>query len=58
MVFPKKKATTKDPPLLTFSFTQLVGAYIFRPFAIAIPVPAGEEDTAVRVVRALDGREI
>ncbi len=53
-----KKATAKDPPLLIFSFTQLVGAYIFQPFAIAVPVPAGEEETAVRVVRALEGREI
>lgn len=53
-----KKATVKDPPLLTFSFTQLVGAYIFQPFAIVVPVPAGEEETAAGVVRALDGREI
>jgi len=58
MVFPKKKATRKDPPLLTFLFSQLVGAYIFRLFAIAVPVPAGEEETAVRGVRALDSREI
>jgi hypothetical protein len=52
-----KKATAKDPPLLTFSFTQLVGAYIFQPFAIVVPVPAGEEETAGVVVRALDSRE-
>jgi len=51
-----QKATAKDPPLLTFSFTQLVGAFIFQPFAIAVPVPDGEEETAAGVVRALGGR--
>ena len=44
---------TKKPAMIVFSFTQLVGQFIIRPFNIAIPVPAGEEDTAWRVVREL-----
>jgi hypothetical protein len=50
-----KKARGKDPTMLTFSFTQLVGAYIIQPFDIAVPVPAGEEDTAEGVIRVLGG---
>ena len=51
-----RKARAKDPAMLTFSFTQLVGAYIIQPFDIAVPVPAGEEDTADGVISALGGR--
>jgi hypothetical protein len=51
-----QKAGAKNPMMLTFSFTQLVGAYIVRPFDIAIPVPAGEEGTAGGVIHALGGR--
>jgi hypothetical protein len=48
-----KKARGKDPAMLIFSFTQLVGASIIQPFDIAVPVPVGEEGTADGVIRAL-----
>jgi hypothetical protein len=50
-----QKATKKKNPALIFSFTQLVGLYIIQPFAIVVPVPAGEAETAYGVVRALGG---
>lgn len=51
-----KKARGKDPSMLIFSFTQLVGAYIIQPFDIAVPIPAGEEETADGIIRALRGK--
>jgi len=38
-----------------FSFTQLVGRFIIQPFDVVVPVPAGEKEQAVRVVRELEG---
>ncbi len=46
----------KTPATITLSFSQLVGQFIIRPFALAIPVPVGEEDTARQVVRDLGGK--
>ena len=50
-----QKATKNKNPSLIFSFTQLIGFYIIQPFAIVVPVPAGEVDTAKGIVRALGG---
>lgn len=49
-------ARRNRPAVLVFSFTQLVGQFIIRPFAITVPVPHGEEDTARQVVRELVGQ--
>jgi len=49
------KETGKRPPLLVFSFIQLVGI-IIRPFEISIPVPSGEEENARGVARRLGGK--
>lgn len=49
------KGTGRKPPMLEFSFMQLVGLYIPRPFEISIPVPAGEENVAQDIVRKLMG---
>jgi hypothetical protein len=50
-----QKAKGKDVSMLTFSFTQLVGAFIIRPFDVAVPVPTGEEDKADSVIHVLGG---
>jgi hypothetical protein len=50
-----QKTTVKNPPALVFSFTQLVGLYVIQPFAIVVPIPSGEMDTAYGIVRALGG---
>jgi hypothetical protein len=50
-----QKGTSKKNPALIFSFTQLVGLSIIQPFEIVVPIPAGQEDTAYKVVRALGG---
>ena len=39
-----------------FSFIQLVGLYIISPFDVVIPVPDGEQKTALEVVNALGGK--
>lgn len=41
-----REAGHGNPPLLTFSFLQVVGLYILRPYAVSVPVPTGEEDHA------------
>jgi hypothetical protein len=41
-----REAGFGNPPLLTFSFLQVVGLYILRPYAVSVPIPAGEEDHA------------
>jgi len=46
-------ARRNRPAVLVFSFTQLVGQFIIRPFAFTVPVPPGEEDAARQVVREL-----
>lgn len=43
------------PALLGFSFTQLIGLYLIRPFEVRIPVPPGEEQNAQRIARLLGG---
>jgi hypothetical protein len=48
---PKKKI----PATLVFSFTQLVGRFIIQPFDVVVPVPAGEEERAGRIVQQLGG---
>jgi hypothetical protein len=50
-----QKGTAKRPALLIFSFIQLVGLYILRPFAVSIPVPPGEEGLAGRIAKQLGG---
>ena len=50
-----ENVTDKTPPLLIFSFIQLVGLYIPRPFDISIPVPEGEVETARGIARKLGG---
>jgi hypothetical protein len=50
-----REAGKKDPTVLVFSFTQLVGRFIVQPFDIVVPVPAGQEATAGRVVGELGG---
>ena len=46
---PKKN----NPATLVFSFSQLAGRFIIQPFDVAVPVPAGEEERAGRVVQEL-----
>ena len=50
-----RKRTANIPGILGFSFMQLVGLYIMRPFEISIPVPPGEEEDAVRIAGLLGG---
>lgn len=50
-----RNADKKNPAVMVFSFTQMNGRFIIQPFAIVIPVPPGEEETAVRIVRELGG---
>jgi hypothetical protein len=50
-----QKAMKNKNPTLIFSFTHLVGLYIIQPFAIVVPIPACEVDTAKGIVRALGG---
>lgn len=50
-----REAGRKGPAALVFSFTQLVGRFIIQPFDVVVPVPAGEEERARRVVRELGG---
>lgn len=50
-----RNGTRKRPALLEFSFIQMVGLYIVRPFAVSIPVPPGEENRAVRIAEQLGG---
>jgi hypothetical protein len=50
------KGTYKRPPILAFSFTQLVGLFIIRPFAINVPVPEGEELKAHEIAGVLGGK--
>ena len=49
-----KKSRT-HPPLLAFSFLQLVGLYILRPFEVRVPVPQGEVENAQRIAALLGG---
>jgi hypothetical protein len=51
------KASEKKPAMIIFSFSQLVGRFIIQPFDIAIPVPAGEEEKAIRIVQELGGKD-
>ncbi len=51
-----RKATKKKPTAIIFSFSQLVGRFIIQPFDVAIPVPVGNEETAVRIVREMGGK--
>lgn len=44
-----KKRTGNKPPVLIFSFNQLIGLYIRSSFDIEIPVPEGEEEIACKI---------
>ncbi len=50
-----RKADKKGPAMIIFSFSQLVGRFIIQPFDVTIPVPAGEEEKAIRIVQELCG---
>ena len=45
--------TEKRPPILGFSFIQLIGLYIRQPFEINLPVHAGEETKAQEIAGVL-----
>ncbi|NMB78166.1 MAG: hypothetical protein GYA23_03630 [Methanomicrobiales archaeon] len=49
-----RKAQKGAPAAIVFSFVQLVGT-IMQPFDVAIPVPAGKEEDAKRIILALGG---
>lgn len=44
-----KEKIGKKPAILVFSFSQIVGLNIASQFEIGIPVPEGEEETALRI---------
>lgn len=48
-----RDATRDEPALLIFSFIQIVGLYILRPYEVRIPVPAGEEGRAQEIAQQL-----
>lgn len=50
-----RKSGKKNPATIVFSFNQLVGRFIIQPFEVVVPVPAGEEERAGRVVQQLGG---
>lgn len=50
-----RSASKKKPAMIIFSFRQLVGRFIVQPFDIVIPVPAGAEQKAIRIVQELGG---
>ena len=49
------KGTGRKPPVLVFSFLQLIGLYIISPFDIPVPVPEGQEERASEIARELGG---
>ena len=51
------EATKKLPPVLVFSFLQVVGLYILNPFEITVLVPWGQEDEAREIAKAIGGEE-
>jgi hypothetical protein len=51
-----REAAKKMPAMIIFSFSQLVGRFIIQPFDVRIPVPAGEEEKAIRIVQELGGK--
>ena len=50
-----RKATTKRPAAIVFSFVQVTGRVTIQPFDVAVPVPPGDEEAAVRVVKEFGG---
>jgi hypothetical protein len=50
-----REAEKKEPAVLVFSFSQLVGRFIIQPFDVVVPVPKGEEAPAERIIREIDG---
>jgi hypothetical protein len=50
-----REGTDKRPPMLVFSFLQLVGLFILKPFEINIPIPVGDEVKAREIVERLGG---
>ncbi len=52
-----KEGDCTNPPFIIFSFIQLIGLYIIRPFEIAIPVPLGKEDMARGIAKEVGGEE-
>ena len=52
-----KEGDRTNPPVIIFSFIQLIGLYIIQPFEIAIPVPLGKEDMARGIAKEVGGEE-
>ncbi|PKL69534.1 MAG: hypothetical protein CVV30_08245 [Methanomicrobiales archaeon HGW-Methanomicrobiales-1] len=50
-----RKAAKKKPMAIIFSFSQLVDRFIIQPFDVVIPIPTGEEERAVWIVREMGG---
>lgn len=50
-----RNRTDKKPAILGFSFVQLAGSFIVRPFQINIPVPPGKEENARWIADQLGG---
>lgn len=50
-----RKADKKGPAAIIFSYTQIVGYFIVRPFDIIVPVPPGQEKPAERIIIELRG---
>lgn len=50
------RESKKSPARIIFSFSQLVGRFIIQPFDVGIPVPAGEDENAMRIVQELGGK--
>ncbi|HIH27076.1 MAG TPA: hypothetical protein HA256_03675 [Methanoregulaceae archaeon] len=48
-----REAAQGEPSLLIFSFIQVVGLYILRPYEVRVPVPGGEEERAREIARKL-----
>jgi hypothetical protein len=49
------KGRERKPPVLVFSFVQLIGLSIISPFDIPVPVPEGQEEKASEIARVLGG---
>jgi hypothetical protein len=49
------KGRGRKPPMLVFSFVQLIGLSIISPFDIPVPVPEGQEERASEIARVLGG---
>ena len=49
------EATKKLPPVLVFSFLQVIGLYILNPFEVSVLVPEGQEEKAREIAAEIEG---